>query len=222
MSCDPLPDRDGGVLVGRQPDPLHVDRTPGPADDAVVVEDGDPAVVDRARDERRGVGVQHVRDLAGHVGGDGLGRHGAVGDRSRGTQHALQVPGPPRGTGLLTPAPQGDLRHRHADQDQEHRGLDVVPVVDGERVVGRHEEEVEPRAGRHRGQEAGGAIAGCCCAHDDEHQDQDAGGRRDLVPGRREDAAHEEGQDDRCDPGDRRRLPLLVLTLSSIPAPDAT
>ena len=65
-------------------------------------------------------------------------------DRLRGGQDSVAEPGLPARGGLLTPAPDRDLRDRHPHDQQQDRGLDVVPGTDHQGPVGLGPEEVEP------------------------------------------------------------------------------
>ena len=103
----PYDERD--VLVGGQAESVHVDGVVAASEHTVVVEYGDPRVVDRAGHEAARVGSQHVRDLAGddldqcRCWGVSLGHH------LGGAEHSLEVAGASGGTALLAVPPQGDL-----------------------------------------------------------------------------------------------------------------
>ena len=102
-----------------------------------------------------------------------------------------------------SPVPAGigdDLGDEEADHEEQHRGRDVVRVVDLQRLVRMGEEEVE----RHRGDDGrertahAGADRGAEHDHDDE--DQHDVGAGEVVAERYEDARHEQG----AEGGDRQ------------------
>lgn len=61
----------------------------------------------------------------------------------RGSEHPFEVTRPAARTGLLAMTPQGNLRDRGPDQDEEHGDFDVMGIGDGEPPVWLGQEEVE-------------------------------------------------------------------------------
>ena len=95
----------------------------------------------------------------------GLSAGGELGE----TAHAHDL-GPTDGSlGLAASRPDDDLADDEPDDEQQHRGLDVVAAVDGERVVRTREEEVE-RGERHQGRDN---AADSSTEHRGDHDDQD-------------------------------------------------
>ena len=126
----------------------------------------------RARVERAGVEAEEVADLTPDQLDDLGRRRAARGGEARRRDHAGQVAGADARPRLLAPAPERDLGDREADQREQHGGLDVVALGDGEVQVGLGEEEVE-RGGAHDGRDQpGDAVAGRRDRdhHEDEHE----------------------------------------------------
>ncbi len=77
------------------------------------------------------------------------------------------------------PRPGGQLGHGQAHDEQQGGGLDVRGAGDGEPLVGRGEEEVEPQGGRHRRERARQAVpVGGHRDHDDDQREGHVGVRQ--------------------------------------------
>ena len=77
--------------------------------------------------------------------------------------------------GRVRPAAPGahhDLADEEPDDEQQHRGLDVVAAVDRERSVRAGEEEVESGERHERGDRATDPAAEHRGDHDDHHEDE--------------------------------------------------
>src|SRR5471030_755384 len=89
-----------------------------------------------------GAQTQQPSQLTGHgfyqLAGGPTGR-----DSLRRGPDAIEIAGISMCVRLLPVSPRGQLRHTYTDGEQQHRGLDVITVVDCERLVRPGEEEVE-------------------------------------------------------------------------------
>ena len=97
-------------------------------------------------------------------------------DDLRGFEHPVEVARLATGACLLAMTPQGNLRDRDPDQDEQHRYLDVIGVGDGELSVWLGQEYIEPHAGRQRRDDPRIPVTGGRRRDDD--KDQHQGGRR--------------------------------------------
>jgi hypothetical protein len=133
---------------------------------SVAVESGQPGA--GAGVEAAIVDLENLDDLSGDVIDERAGRRLAGGDGRGGAEHTGQVALLPAGAGLLATSPERHLGHCGADQDQQHRGLDVCAVGDGELVVGLGKKEVEPHRAGQGGDDAGWPDTGGSRNDDDE------------------------------------------------------
>ncbi len=102
---------------------------------------------------------------------------------------------------LAATVPDDELADDEPDDEQEHRGLDVVAAVDRERVVRTGEEEVEGCHRHERGDRAGEAAPEHGGSNDDEHQDERDVRRPDVAADRDEGEDDDDRPDERHDPG---------------------
>ena len=91
-----------------------------------------------------------------------------------------------------------DLTDRDADDEHEHRGLDVFGAVDAQGVVGPGEEEVEGERGLDRRDRPDDAAAEGRGHQDHDGEQQRDVGRGDVVAQRDERRRHPDRQDERA------------------------
>ena len=156
-----------------------------------------------AGQEPAGVDAEHLDDLARHVPGQLLRRGLLAGDQLRRADDAVQVSRRATGVGLLPAPPQRQLGDPETDHHQEHGGLEVGALLDGELAVGLGQEEVEPRAAGDGCDDTGGPVTRRGGGDDDQHEDQHRRRGGDAVPEQRQERRHEERYDRRG--GDQRR-----------------
>lgn len=197
------PYREGGPGVGRQPHPADGQRG-APQPDLAAWTDDDVVRAGILGHPLGPVGSEDLGDGSGDLPA-ALVRPGVGGDVEEVGQ-ALEVAVAAEGRGLLAASPQRDLRDREADEDEGRRHLDVVPVGNGERVVGRGEEEVEAGRGGEGGQHAGNPVTGRSSRHDGEDEEHRRGARAHAVPGQ---AEHGGGNHGHAQGGPAHGAPVL-------------
>jgi hypothetical protein len=126
----------------------------------------------------------------------------SCGDGLGGGVDTFQVVGSPGGRQMLTSAPDRELGHGYADDQDQHRGLDVGRAGDGEPLVGPCEEEVEPDGGRDGSQDPREAVACGCHSDHGEHE-----GQRGVGVGEARTEGHQDGgeQQREGEPGQHRK-----------------
>ena len=127
--------------VAGQTEPVDVERPPPPGHGAVRLEDGCGAV-ERGHVVRT-VQVEEVDELTLDVLDQRPCRR-CTGERTGGLQDPVEIALLLTCPRLLTTAPQRQLGHRHADQQQQHRRHNVSGAVNPQLPIRLRQEHVEP------------------------------------------------------------------------------